>query len=92
MYQVIRKPLISEKNSLLAESNVYVFEVDKAATKTEVKHAVEKLFKVKVLSVRTAVCRGRANRNKFGVGLVKYWKKALVKLSPGQKITIFEGA
>jgi large subunit ribosomal protein L23 len=92
MYQVIRKPLISEKNSLLAESNVYVFEVEKTATKTEVKNAVEKLFKVKVVSVKTAVCRSRATRNKFGVGLVKYWKKALVRLSPGQKITIFEGA
>lgn len=92
MYQVLRRPLVSEKNSMLAENSVYVFEVDKTATKTEVKNAVEKLFRVKVLTVKTAVCRGRASRNKFGLGPVKYWKKALVRLAPGQKITIFEGA
>ncbi len=92
MYQILRKPLVSEKNSMLAENGVYVFEVEKEATKTEVKNAVEKLFRVKVVTVRTAVCRGRAKKNKFGVGPVQYWKKALVQLAPGQKISIFEGA
>jgi large subunit ribosomal protein L23 len=92
MYQLIKKPLVSEKNSVLAEQGVYVFEIDKAATKTEVKNAVEKLFRVKVLSVNTANCRGRATRTKLGQSAVKYWKKALVRLAPGEKIALFEGA
>lgn len=92
MYQVIKRPLVSEKNSVLAEHDIYVFEVDRAADKIEVKNAVEKLFRVKVRSVRTSVCRGRATRNKLGVSAVKYWKKAMVRLAPGEKITLFEGA
>lgn len=91
MYQTIKRPIVSEKNSMMAENGVYVFEIDKAASKTEVKNAVEKLFKVKVKSIRTAVCRGRASRTRMGVGPVKYWKKALVKLAPGEKISLFEG-
>lgn len=92
MYEVIKKPLVSEKNSILAENGVYVFEIDKAATKPEVKYAVEKLFRVKVLSVKTAVCRGRAKRSKLGLSVAKYWKKAMVRLAPGEKIAFFEGA
>ncbi len=92
MLSVIKKPLISEKNSLLAEFSTYAFEVDKMATKTEVKQAVEKLFRVKVSSVNTQVCRNRSRRNKGGQSKVRYWKKALVKLADGEKIAIFEGA
>ncbi len=92
MYKILKRPLVSEKNSLLAENSTYVFEVDTVATKTDIKSAVEKLFRVKVESVNTAICRGRAARGRTGVSPVKYWKKALVKLQPGQKITIFEGA
>ncbi len=92
MYNTIKKPLISEKNSMLAENGVYVFEVDKKSTKVEVRNAVEKLFRVKVESVRTAICRGRSRRTKLGVSKVQYWKKAMVKLAPGEKIKLFEGA
>lgn len=92
MYNLIKRPMISEKNSLHAEKGVYVFEVDKAATKTELKKAVEKLFRVKVVSVKTAVYRGRATRNKMGVSGVKYSKKAMIRLAPGEKIALFEGA
>lgn len=92
MYQLIKRPLVSEKNSLLAEQGVYVFEVEKDATKTEVKNAVEKLFRVKVSSVRTAVCRSRAKRTRAGYSSAKYWKKAMVRLAPGEKIAVFEGA
>ena len=91
MYQVIKRPLVSEKNSILAENGVYVFEIDRAATKTEVKNAVEKLFRVKVATVRTAQTRTRATRNRLGSSAVKYSKKAMVKLQPGEKIAIFEG-
>ncbi|MCB0363869.1 MAG: 50S ribosomal protein L23 [Bdellovibrionaceae bacterium] len=92
MYYVIKRPLITEKNSALNEAGIYVFEVDREANKNQIKDAVEKFFRVKVDSVRTAVCRGRARRNRLGQGRVQYWKKAMVKLAPGEKITLFEGA
>lgn len=92
MNNVLKRPLITEKNSQMAESGVYVFEVDKKATKEEIKRAVEKSFRVKVSTVRTAVCRGRAKRTKLGVGKVQYWKKAMVRLNAGEKIALFEGA
>ena len=93
MKNIIKKPIISEKNSLLAEElGVYTFEVDSRATKPEVKNAIEKSFKVKVRSVNTVNCRSRATRNRLGVSKVKYWKKALVRLQPGEKIAMFEGA
>jgi len=92
MQDVIKRPLITEKNSLMAESGVYVFEVDRKATKEEVKKAVEKAFRVKVRSVRTALCRGRSRRTRMGAGRVQYWKKALVQLNAGEKISLFEGA
>lgn len=92
MLYVIKKPLITEKNSMLAENGVYAFEVDKDATKLDIKMAVEKSFRVKVASVRTQVCRGRSKRTRFGSTKVKYWKKALVKVAAGEKISLFEGA
>lgn len=92
MLHTIKRPLISEKNSMMAEDNVYVFEVDKAATKTEVKAAVERFFQVKVSNVRTSICRNRGKRTRQGTTKVKYWKKAMVKLQPGEKIALFEGA
>ena len=92
MQFVIKRPLVTEKNSTLAEKGVYVFEVEKKATKSEIKTAVEKFFHVKVASVNTAICRGRGKRTKFGVGKPETWKKALVRLNKGEKIGLFEGA
>ncbi len=91
MYYTIKRPLVTEKNSLLAEQGIFVFEVDKAASKIEIKKAVEKFFRVKVASVKTAVCRNKARRTRMGTSKVRYWKKAMVKLAPGQKISLFEG-
>ena len=92
LYRIL-KPIITEKNSALSErDNVYVFEVDRKSTKVEVKSAVEKFFQVKVKDVRTSVCRGRSKRTKTGQSQVKYWKKDMVKLAPGEKISLFEGA
>lgn len=82
---------MTEKNNALGEMGVYVFEVDKRANKIEIKTAVEKVFRVKVKTVRTALCRGRSRRTKVGVGKVQYWKKAMVKLQQGEKIALFEG-
>ncbi len=93
MHYVIKRPIITEKNSLIAEmSNTYAFEVDKKATKTDIKKAVETLFDVKVSSVNTSVCRNRSKRTRMGTTKVQYWKKALVKLAKGEKIALFEGA
>jgi large subunit ribosomal protein L23 len=89
---VIKKPLISEKLTALAETGIYGFEVDKKATKTEIKAIFEKNFDVKVESVKTIVCRGRSKRTTHGATKPKYWKKALIKLKPGEKISLFEGA
>jgi large subunit ribosomal protein L23 len=92
MKNAIKKPLITEKNTIHSAAGVYVFEVDQDSTKTDIKIAVEKGFGVKVSSIKTANCRGRAKNNKFGMGKVPHWKKAFVRLAPGEKIALFEGA
>ena len=92
MKRVIKKPLITEKNAIQNSAGVYIFEVDRDATKPEIRTAVEKAFSVKVDSIRTVNCRGRAKANKFGYGQVPHWKKAFVKLVAGEKIALFEGA
>lgn len=91
MKQIIKAPLITEKNTYHNAAGIYVFEVDLKASKTEIKAAVEKNFKVKVNSVRTSVCRGHSKQTKFGLTKVPYWKKAFVKLNEGEKIALFEG-
>ena len=93
MYEILKKPLISEKNAGHAEdANTYAFEVAMAADKTQIKKAVELAFGVKVEAVRTQICRGRFFRKQIRLGPPKHWKKALVKLKAGEKISIFEGA
>ncbi|WP_374000508.1 50S ribosomal protein L23 [Bdellovibrio bacteriovorus] len=91
MKQVIKAPLVTEKNTYHNAAGVYVFEVDMKSTKTEIKASVEKNFKVKVDSVRTSICRGHSKQTKFGLTKVPYWKKAYVKLVEGEKIALFEG-
>lgn len=92
MKQIIKSPLITEKNTNLAEAGVYVFEVHLEASKPEIKKAVEAGFSVKVKDIRTAVCRSDMKYNKFGLSKIRRWKKAYVKLAAGQKISLFEGA
>lgn len=87
----IKKPLVTEKSSIQAELGFYTFEVDKASTKTQIKNDIEKYFDVKVASVNTLVCRGRSKRTMGGYSKPKYWKKAVVKLQPGEQIKLFEG-
>ena len=92
MFDVIKKPLITEKNTIHNAAGVYAFEVTRDARKDEIKRAVEKAFRVKVDSVRTMVCRDRARRSGLkAMSKVTYWKKALVKLKAGEKIGLFEG-
>jgi large subunit ribosomal protein L23 len=91
MKHVIKRPLVTEKNTYHNAAGVYVFEVDLDSDKPAIKAAVEQVFKVKVQSVKTSVCRGHAKLTKFGYGKVPYWKKAYVKLAAGEKIALFEG-
>lgn len=90
--QIIKAPIITEKNTLLQGQGVYTFEVDRKASKPKIRKAVESAFNVKVSSVRTSICRGRARQGRFGTTRVKYWKKAFVKLAVSEKISLFEGA
>ena len=92
MKLVIKRPLVTEKNTYHNAAGIYVFEVDLDSDKTEIRSAVEKNFKVKVQSVKTSVCRGHAKQTKFGLGKIPRWKKAYVKLVAGEKIALFEGA
>ncbi len=92
MYQIIKRPLITEKSSAYGEYGTYVFEVDKDASKTDIKRAIEKAFSVKVAAVRTSVSRTRWLKKQANFGPPQFKKKAYVKLAEGQKISIFEGA
>ncbi len=83
---------MTEKNAVYQAAGVYTFEVDLKADKTEIRSAVEKYFRVKVYAVNTVMCRGRGKASKTGKSAAPHWKKAFVKLMPGEKIRIFEGA
>lgn len=89
---IIVKPIISEKSFSEASANKYTFKVQKNATKTDIKNAVEKLFGVRVLQVYTANIKGSKTRNtRYGKRLIDAsYKKARVKLPAEQKIDIFE--
>ncbi len=89
-YQVVLRPVISEKSTALKEKNREIcFEIDPRANKTEVKKAVEKLFKVKVEHVRVVTMKGKYRRVGKNVGQTKAWKKAYVKLREGEKMIEF---
>jgi len=90
--QLIRRPLISEKSTRLKEAtNTVCFEVDRRANKIEIRKAVEKLFGVKVADVRVANRQGKWKRMGRFLGQRKDWKKAYVRLEPGEKLEFFEG-
>jgi large subunit ribosomal protein L23 len=87
VYDVIRRPLITEKGHVKREDeNTLCFEVHKEANKIEIKQAVETVFKVKVSEVRTSVFAGKLRRRGRFTGYASDWKKAYVRLVPGQKL------
>ncbi|MEI6133406.1 MAG: 50S ribosomal protein L23 [Desulfomonile sp.] len=91
-YKIIRRPVITEKGSTLKEdNNQVIFEVDRHSNKPEIKKAVEKLFKVTVLSVQTQNQKGKPKRLGRFVGRRKDWKKAIVTLKQGDRVDFFEG-
>jgi len=94
-YIVIRRPLVTEKSTMLATVNKYIFEVDVRANKPQIKAAVEKAFDVSVTGVNVMVMKGKPKvRRTQGGKRESYasdWKKAVVTLAPGDKIELFEG-
>jgi len=89
-HQVIIKPMVTEKGVYQSnELNQYTFRVNVLATKTEIKNAVEELFKVKVEKVATQNRKGKPRRYRFTWGRTKPWKKAIVKLNEEHRIDFF---
>ncbi|HHS50686.1 MAG TPA: 50S ribosomal protein L23 [candidate division Zixibacteria bacterium] len=90
--KVLVKPMLTEKSNLYKEiENVFTFKVARDASKEDIKRSVEVLFKVHVLSVRTANYMGKPKRRGRFEGHRPAWKKAVVQLAPGETIDIFEG-
>ncbi len=90
-YDILRRPLITEKATLLAEANQVVFQVAKTATKPEIKQAVESLFKVKVKAINTIVHKGKKKTFRGRTGVQSDTKKAIVTLADGESIDVTTG-
>ena len=89
-HQIILRPLVTEKGMHRSTRyNAYAFEVNKLATKEDVRRAVEEMFDVKVVKVHTQNRRGKPRRTRFRFGYTKDWKKAIVKLDPEHHINFF---
>lgn len=90
-YDVIRRPVITEKNTYQNEQGKYTFEVARSANKIQIKQAVETAFGVKVAEVNTSMVPAKERRRGRIIGHTTPWKKAVVTLKPGQRIEVFEG-
>lgn len=92
LYDIIRRPLDTEKfDRARDQHNQYAFEVDKKATKLQVKQAIEQIFKVSVTAVQTQLLRGKNARWGTNAGRRPNWKRAIVTLKEGDAISLFEG-
>jgi len=92
-YDIIKRPLITEKTNIQKENyNQVTFEVDRKANRVEIKRAIKNIFKVNVTTVRTMQVKGKTKQRGKIVGKRRNWKKAIVKLMPGERIDFFEGA
>jgi len=89
-HDVLIKPLVTEKSTDLMQDNKYTFKVDPNANKIEIKNAVESIFDVDVVEVRTMNVSGKLKRQGRSVGYSSDWKKAIVTLKAGQKLPIFD--
>jgi large subunit ribosomal protein L23 len=92
-HQILIRPIISEKNTMLNEQGQYVFEVDQRANKIMVRKAVEELFNVNVTAVNIMNVSGKRRRapRSRTYGMTRTWKKAVVSLVEGQRIELFQG-
>ena len=84
--QIIKNPRITEKASNSLEQNVYTFDIAKSANKTEVKRAIESLYKVKVVGVKIIIVSGKTRRMGKSQGWKKGYKKAIIRVKQGQRI------
>ena len=92
-YDIVKRPLITEKTSIQKEDyNQMTFEVDRNANRVEIKRAIENIFNVNIATVRTMQVKGKTKQRGRIVGKRRNWKKAVVKLMPGERIDFFEGA
>ena len=87
---VIIAPVVSEKSYSLIDNNAYTFIVHPDANKTEIKHAVQTIWGVRVVGVNTITRKGKTKRFRFTTGRRRDTKRAIVKLAPGDRIEIFE--
>jgi len=88
---ILLEPVLSEKANLLREQGKYVFKVDPAANKIQIKEAVRRLFNVHPVSCTVMVVGGKPKRLRYRSGYTSTWKKAIVRLPKDEKIGIFEG-
>ena len=88
---ILIEPVLSEKATLLREEGKYVFKVHPAANKYEIKEAVRRLFNVKVVDCSVMNVGGKLKRVRTRPGRTSSWKKAIVRLAPGETIKVFEG-
>ena len=91
-WQVLQKPIVTEKSTLLGEVGKYVFRVNNKATKPQIKRAVEASFSVTVVKVNTFKVPGKSKRYGPRMTTTPAWKKAIVTLQSGDSIQLFEGA
>ena len=89
--QVIIRPVVSEKSYVLATADKYVFRVHPDAHKTQIRQAVEQLFDVHVVEVRTMSVKSKPKRRGMSSGRTREWKKAIVQVRSGESIPIFQG-
>lgn len=91
VFDIIRRPVVTEKSTLMQEDGRYTFDVAPKATKHQIKQAVEEAFNVEVVHVNTMNVRGKTKRFGPRRSTKPTWKKAIVQLASGNTITIFEG-
>jgi large subunit ribosomal protein L23 len=89
--QVIIRPVVSEKSYALLGHNKYTFRVHDGANKTQVRQAIEEIFGVRVLDVRTSSVKSKPKRRGLTGGKTRSWKKAVVQVHPEDTIELFEG-
>ena len=91
-HDIIKRPLLTEKTNIQKETtNQLSFEVDRGANRVQIKRAIENIFNVRVAGVRTMQIKGKVKRRGRILGKRRDWKKAIVKLMPGERIDFFEG-
>ena len=87
--QIIIRPIVSEKSYRAIDTNRYAFEVDKRANKHQIRHAIEELYKVRVVEVATQRRKGKVRRTRYGYHTTPEIKKAIVKVHPDDRIELF---